>query len=73
MITQVGQNIPFCVFSHRPSRATLATTVIKGIDRSIEWHRPLKITSTVYDPEIRGGESPEECLFGENWAKISWR
>ena len=42
----------FCVSPHRPSRATLATTVIKGIDRSIGWHRPLKMASTVYDPEI---------------------
>ena len=33
----------FCVFPHRPSRATLATTVTKGIDRSIGWHRPFTI------------------------------
>ena len=42
----------FSVFPHRPSRVTLATTVMKGIDRSIGWHRPLKMASTVYDPEI---------------------
>ena len=42
----------FSVFPHRPSRVTLATTVMKGIDRSIKWHRPLEMASTVYDPEI---------------------
>ena len=42
----------FSVSPHRPSRVTLATTVMKGIDRSIGWHRPLKLASTVYDPEI---------------------
>ena len=49
---QVGQNIPFCVFSHRPSGAVLATPVKKGIDRSIAWHRPLKMASNVYEREI---------------------
>ena len=46
----------FSVFPQRPSRATLATTVMKGIDRSIGWHRPLKMASTVYDPEICSGD-----------------
>ena len=68
---QVVQNIPFCVFSHRPSRATLATTLIKGIDRLIEWHQPLKMASTVYDPEICDATPMQRWKLGK-YTDLQW-
>lgn len=52
----VWQNITFCVFSHHPSRAILATTIMNRIDCQMEWYRTLKMASTVYETEICSAE-----------------
>ena len=55
------------------TRTTLATTVIKGIDRSIEWHRPLKMASTVLQRPSReeiGEESSWNFTRGFTVRKI---